>query len=706
MTRAWSLFRRAQAPRSPYAAPAFFFFYLVAAGLAYALTHGQGGLATLWINNGLLAAALLLLPRRDAAPLAIACTITDFLCALLSGSPPAQALLISVADLSESILAALLIRRFCGAALDVTILSRLRNLVLFAAIPAALIVGTAATAASSLLFAHDFRHVWPAWVGGDALGMVIGAPATLLMARYRRHQTSIEAHWLERVGLVLLLPLMAGFIFLFAPEAMLFLVFPLGLLAILRLNASLAILGVLLFAFVATAATVTGHGPIASSSGDISKQILLLQFYLALAQLSALVLVSVLAERTRAQNSLKRALSLSRDARREALAAAGAKGRFLAVMSHEMRTPLNGIAGHAQILDMAQDLPERAREQIRTIRTSCDLLLSLINDVLDYSRTESHQLELSQRPLSLAEIIDQTVKIVEPLLADRPVRLVTDCAALQNRWHLGDERRLAQVLMNLVGNAIKFTAKGSISIRAEVRPGPGRQMDTVKLSVIDTGIGIDPDHQALLFQPFSQVETGMTRNVQGAGLGLAISRSLIELMEGQIGVVSRPGEGSEFWFSVSLTRAQSRAVKTPAVRANSGRSRKPTSRGVPQILVVDDHEVNRRVAELMLEAAGFSVATAQNGEEAVQAVREGAFDLVLMDLHMPVKDGLTACREIRALAEPLCQTPIIAMTAAAMPDDIARCRAAGMEEHIAKPIRREDLILSVRRATTLPPALS
>lgn len=706
MTRAWSLFRPAQAPRSPYAAPAFFFFYLVAAGLAYALTHGQGGLATLWINNGLLAAALLLLPRRDAAPLAIACTITDFLCALLSGSPPAQALLISVADLSESILAALLIRRFCGAALDVTILSRLRNLVLFAAIPAALIVGTAATAASSLLFAHDFRHVWPAWVGGDALGMVIGAPATLLMARYRRHQTSIEAHWLERVGLVLLLPLMAGFIFLFAPEAMLFLVFPLGLLAILRLNASLAILGVLLFAFVATAATVTGRGPIASSSGDISKQILLLQFYLALAQLSALVLIGVLAERTRAQNSLKRALSLSRDARREALAAAGAKGRFLAVMSHEMRTPLNGIAGHAQILDMAQDLPERAREQIRTIRTSCDLLLSLINDVLDYSRTESHQLELSQRPLSLAEIIDQTVKIVEPLLAGRPVRLVTDCAALQNRWHLGDERRLAQVLMNLVGNAIKFTAKGSISIRAEVRPGPGRQMDTVKLSVIDTGIGIDPDHQALLFQPFSQVETGMTRNVQGAGLGLAISRSLIELMEGQIGVVSRPGEGSEFWLSVSLTRAPSRAVKTPAVRATSGRPRKPTSRGVPQILVVDDHEVNRRVAELMLEAAGFSVATAQNGEEAVQAVREGAFDLVLMDLHMPVKDGLTACREIRALAEPLCQTPIIAMTAAAMPDDIARCRAAGMEEHIAKPIRREDLILSVRRATTLPPALS
>ncbi len=706
MTRAWSLFRPAQAPRSLYAAPAFFFFYLVAAGLAYALTHGQGGLATLWINNGLLAAALLLLPRRDAAPLAIACTITDFLCALLSGSPPAQALLISVADLSESILAALLIRRFCGAALDVTILSRLRNLVLFAALPAALIVGTAATAASSLLFAHDFRHVWPAWVGGDALGMVIGAPATLLMARYRRHQTSIEAHWLERVGLVLLLPLMAGFIFLFAPEAMLFLVFPLGLLAILRLNASLAILGVLLFAFVATAATVTGHGPIASSSGDISKQILLLQFYLALAQLSALVLVSVLAERARAQNSLKRALSLSRDARREALAAAGAKGRFLAVMSHEMRTPLNGIAGHAQILDMAQDLPERAREQIRTIRTSCDLLLSLINDVLDYSRTESHQLELSQRPLSLAEIIDQTVKIVEPLLAGRPVRLVTDCAALQNRWHMGDERRLAQVLMNLVGNAIKFTAKGSISIRAEVRPGPGRQMDTVKLSVIDTGIGIDPDHQALLFQPFSQVETGMTRNVQGAGLGLAISRSLIELMEGQIGVVSRPGEGSEFWFSVSLTRTPSRAVKTPAVRASSGRPRKPTSRGVPQILVVDDHEVNRRVAELMLEAAGFSVATAQNGEEAVQAVREGAFDLVLMDLHMPVKDGLTACREIRALAEPLCQTPIIAMTAAAMPDDIARCRAAGMEEHIAKPIRREDLILSVRRATTLPPALS
>lgn len=705
MAHALSLFRPAQAPRSAYAAPGFFLAYVITAGLAFAMTVGQGGLATLWINNGLLAAALLLLPRSDAVPLAIACAIIDFLCALLTGSAPSQALLISIADISESILAALLIRRFCGAALDVTILSRLRNLVLFAVLPAALIVGTVATTLSALLFRHDFHDLWRAWVGGDALGMVIGAPATLLLVRYRRYQSNIEAHWLERVGLVLLLPVTAGFIFLIAPASMLFLVFPVGLVAILRLNASLAILAVLLFAFVAAASTVTGHGPIAAGDGDISNKILLLQFYLALAQLSALTLISVLSERTRAQNGLKRALTLSRDARREAQAAAGAKGRFLAVMSHEMRTPLNGIAGHAQILDMAQDLPARAREQIRTIRTSCDMLLSLINDVLDYSRTESHQLELSRQPLSLTDIVDQTVKIVEPLLANRPVRLMTDCVVVKGRWHLGDERRLAQVLMNLVGNAIKFTPEGSITIRVMVSSGPGRRMDTVKFSVVDTGIGIAPDHQALLFQPFSQVETGMTRNVQGAGLGLAISRSLIELMEGQIGLVSRPGEGSEFWFSVTLPRAPSRSVKTRPARASSGRTRKPARGGVPQILVVDDHEVNRRVAELMLQAAGFAVATARNGEEAVQAVREGAFDLVLMDLHMPVKDGLTACREIRALAEPLCQTPIIAMTAAAMPDDIARCRAAGMEEHIAKPIQREDLILSVRRATTLPPTL-
>ena len=698
MTAAATLFRSAQAPRSPYAPFAFLAAYAVSATLAYTMTVGAGGLAVLWINNGLLAAALLLLPRHEAAPVAALCTITDFLSALISGSPPSQALLIASVDLFEAVLAAMLIRRFCGAALDVTVMSRFRSLILFAVLPATLIAGTLGTAVSSLALGHDFVALWPTWVVGDLLGMLIGLPTALLLARYRRHDVARDGGALERAGLVLLMPATAALLFMVAPSPLLFMVFPLGLLAVIRLNAPLAILAVLLFAFVAAAATITDHGPIAAATPDMSLRILMLQFYLAMVQLSALVLLNVLNQRARAQNGLKRALVVSRQTRLEAQAASGAKGRFLAVMSHEMRTPLNGIAGYAQILDASDDLPERAREHVGTIRASCEVLLSLINDVLDYSRTETHQLALTARPLSMSEIIGQTVDIVRPLLADRPVSLMVDSAMAPGERHLGDARRLEQVLLNLLGNAIKFTAAGQITIGVTLSGAPESLTDRITVRVTDTGIGIAPDDLALLFKPFSQVDAGMTRNVEGAGLGLAISRSLVELMGGQIGVDSQPGQGSTFWFSLALARAGAAA---PEPRLDAPALVPPRSAvAARRVLVVDDHEVNRRVAALMLEAAGFAVAMAEDGEQAVQAVRAGKFDLVLMDLHMPVKDGLTACQEIRALPDPVGRIPIVAMTAAAMPDDIARCRAAGMGGHIAKPIQREDFILTVEAATT------
>ena len=706
-----ALFRSAQPPRHPLLPAAFLLAYVTSAALAYAMTTGTGGLAVLWINNGLLAAALLLLPRSPAIQLAILCTITDFVAAKVTGAPSAQATLIAGCDLLESVLMALLMRRFCGAALDPTVFSRFRSMALLAVLPATLLVGSIGAVVSSWLLGQAFGPLWLTWAMGDFLGAMIGAPAALLLSRFRRFNLGSPAGAAEQTALLTLMAGTAVYLFLVTPHPLLFLVFPVGLLTIIRLSAPVAALGIMLFAFIAAGATVTGHGPIVGQASEMSSRVLILQFYLATVQFSGLVLISVLSQRTRAQRGLRRALALSKQARREAEAAAGAKSRFLAVMSHEMRTPLNGIAGYSQILGSRGDLPEAAREFVRTIRASSDVLLSLINDVLDYSRTETHQLQLVRSPVALAALINQTTQIVRPMLGDRPIELVVDSEAIGGLVHLGDERRIAQVLLNLVGNAAKFTERGTISISARVQPGPRPDTDLVTISVRDTGIGIDPADLALLFQPFSQVETGSTRGFHGAGLGLAIARSLVELMDGRIGVSSRPGEGSEFWFSAPFTRVESVAGDTappsaperPVTATRDAADRRPEGPdrdpGLPtRILVVDDHPVNRQVACLMLRAAGFEVATAENGMEALDIVREGSFALVFMDLHMPVMDGLTACREIRAMSGPASSTPIVAMTAAAMPDDVERCRAAGMEAHIAKPIRQEELVAAAVRA--------
>lgn len=690
------LFRPEQTQRPPLLPVAFVLAYVVSTALAYALTTDAGGLAVLWINNGVLAAALLLLPRSTGVLVALIAMITDFTAAAMAGSPPGQAALIAMADLTESIIAAILLRRVGGAALDPTVLRRFGLMVLYAILPATLLIGTIGATVSTLAFGNAFQSVWLAWVIGDFLGMLIGTPGVLLLARYCRHNVNSAAGPVERVGLVVLLGLTAVFIFFVATFPSLYIIYPIGLLAVIRLGAPSTMLGILAIAFTAAAATVTGHGPIAAASDQMGQRILVLQFYLATLQASALVLTSVLTQRARAQAGLRRALALARAARRDAEAAAGAKGRFLAVMSHEMRTPLNGIAGHAQILDSRDDLPAQARESVATVRASSEVLLSLINDVLDYSRTEGHQLQLSTAPVSLANAIDGVVEIIRPMISARPIDLVVERDALEGLVHIADERRVSQILLNLLGNAAKFTETGEIALT--VTAEPGADGDLVTFSVRDTGIGIAEDSQALLFQPFSQVDASATRSFHGAGLGLAITRSLAELMGGDITVSSRLDEGSEFRVRIPFTRTSATPVTAaPCPEISPGTDGEDD---IIRVLVVDDHPVNRQVACLMLEAAGFAVATAENGLQAVDVLRGQAFHLVLMDLHMPVMDGLTACRQIRALDGPASRTPVVAMTAAAMPDDIEQCRAAGMEAHIAKPIRQEELLAAALRAAS------
>jgi CheY-like chemotaxis protein len=258
-------------------------------------------------------------------------------------------------------------------------------------------------------------------------------------------------------------------------------------------------------------------------------------------------------------------------------------------------------------------------------------------------------------------------------------------------FHLGDERRIAQILLNLLGNATKFTERGAITVEIS-RQALSEGLDRIRVAITDTGIGVDQAQQGLLFQPFSQVDNGVRRNFEGAGLGLAISKALVDLMGGAIGVVSAPGAGSEFWIELPL-RPTAAPVNNPVATDHADTD----GHSGGYILVVDDHAVNRQVATMILTAAGFDVEHAENGAEAVAAASAKRFDVIFMDLHMPVMDGLSACRAIRALGGAAAQTPIIAMTAAALPEDVERCLAAGMDAHIAKPIDHNQLITLARQ---------
>lgn len=684
------LFRPAQTVRPNWWPLAFLAAYVILTAAAYALTLGAGGLAVLWINNGVLAAALLLLPRSTAVPLVLVCALVDFLAALLTGSAPSQAALIASFDLTESVVAAFLIRQVGGAGLDIQHFSRLWRVALLAMLPATLVMGSLGAALLTRLISGDFVSIWIAWVGGDFLGMMIGAPAVLLLTRMRRYTTPEFLKGALPIHLVAATLILAAMLFHFLPAAPLFLSFPLLLAVLLRLDPPRAILAIAGFAFLTAASTTTGHGPIAAQYGDISSRILALQTYLAAIQFCALAIISVMSERTRAQNGLRRALSAARAARREAEAAALAKSRFLAVMSHEMRTPLNGISGHVQLLGAQPALPRSTREPLAAIEASCGVLVSLIDDVLDYSSVgdEQRQRPLNLAPVSIPALVESVMTLILPLLGDRPIALRVEISALAESLHSADENRLTQVLFKLLSNAAKFTQRGHITLSVDVRSSDVEGVDEVTFCVADTGMGIAPDDLPLLFRPFSQIDSTPTRKFSGAGLGLAISRALVEMMGGSLTVESTVGMGSRFTFSVPMTRVD-RQEPAPTVPAPAQDLR---------LLVVDDHPMNRQIASQMLEAAGFTVDTAENGEDAVQRAREASYHAIFMDLHMPVMDGLTACRQIKDLGGAAGLTPIIAMTAATSTDDIAACLAAGMVDHIAKPIQLMTLIAAANNA--------
>ena len=390
-------------------------------------------------------------------------------------------------------------------------------------------------------------------------------------------------------------------------------------------------------------------------------------------------------------------------ARRRADEANEAKGRFLANVSHEMRTPLNGVIAMADVL-RETSLNESQREIVDTLGTSANLLLAQIEDVLDTAKIEAGRVQIEQRPFDLSRLVTSTIKVMLPQARYKELTVNTSISAAAARWFAGDAHHLRQVLLNLLANAVKFTERGEILLSVSLTR-LSESSAHVRFEVKDTGIGISPEKQAVIFEPFTQADNSITRVYGGTGLGTTIASQLVKLMGGTMGLTSSVGVGTTFWFELPLPLSEPTGIDLTEELAETNRltsgaaalaMRQPANvtkiRGA-RVLVAEDNSTNQRVTQLILESGGHRATIVSNGELALDALERGSFDLALFDLSMPGVSGLEALKLYKyTTSKPI---PILILSANVTPGIIAECQNAGCAEFIAKPVRPSTLLNAI-----------
>ena len=556
--------------------------------------------------------------------------------------------------------------------------------VIGAATPA--VVLTATVSVIVALFVRDYSlamavFAWRHLFAMELLGLVIVTPSLLLLARAHRFRQEAPS-LLELVAVLGVLTAVALWVFT-QSSPYLFLIFPPLMLAAFRLSPPWMAIALIITTAISGLLTLTGYGPISASSvpdvtelnvlSDRMRQMPLYYGFLLVAAMTALPISALTAERRSFTSRLARRTAVAQEQRRRAEAANAVKSRFLALMSHEMRTPLNGVSGYADLLSRRADLSPEAQAQVAAIRESGEAMLTLVEDVLDVSLGEG---PARQEAFDLAALIE-TIAASEAAAAEaKGLRFEADLTLQPGVRVQGDARRLHSALRHLASNAVKFTEQGVVRLRVR------HEGDDLTVELSDTGCGVAADFAPHLFEPFAQSDDSLRRNHGGAGVGLPAARRHARSMGGDVVLVSSSPAGSVFRLTACLE-----ALPAPVdeVAADAGALR---------VLIVDDHPVNRQMLRLLIEAAGCEAVEAGDGLEAVVQATVGGFDLILMDVRMPRLDGLEATRRIRGLSS-VGEVPILAVTADAMPEDAARCLAAGMDAHLAKPITHERLYAAI-----------
>jgi signal transduction histidine kinase/CheY-like chemotaxis protein len=545
------------------------------------------------------------------------------------------------------------------------------------------VTALAQTLTLGLAFKINFGRVIDSCFSANFVAYIVLTPLIIIIDDQLKKKIDIDRYYIQGIFALISYTICSYFI-LQLPYPFLFLI-PLGLMALAyAANLGAVACGVLMTGVSTLIATLSGRGAIAAMQGTPSTHLLMLQFFLATITMSILPMAARMSEHKQLREGLI-------DARLEAEAANNAKSQFLATISHEIRTPLNGVLGMAQIMALGELDPVQ-KGRLKIIRRSGEMLLSILNDVLDLSKIEAGKLIIETIDFDLGEVLRATTHAYSPLAGEKGLIFSQDFDSIDGVYR-GDPTRIRQILTNLISNALKFTETGEIRVSAHFSG------ETLCLSVKDTGIGIAPEKLSKLFGKFTQADESTTRRFGGTGLGLSICRDLAGLMGGKIDVESEEGKGSTFTASIPLVRVGD------VEPADSDEAELPEAFGAGvRVLAAEDNQTNQLVLRTLLEMVGYEVSIACDGAEAVSLWEAQEWDVILMDVQMPVMDGPAATRAIRGREAAMGRrrTPIIALTANTMAHQVDGYVADGMDGHVAKPIDAETLFQAIIEATSTP----